>query len=84
MNGHTENNSRCVSSNQASRSRMPHIENFNGKFRDECLNEHRFLSMPHARETIDALHQKYNDERPAVRWVTCSRSDLQKFSLGLR
>jgi hypothetical protein len=27
-----------------------YIESFNGKFRDECLNERWFLSMAHARE----------------------------------
>ena len=41
-----------------------YIESFNGKFRDECLNEHWFLSMRHAREIIDAWRQEYNDERP--------------------
>jgi putative transposase len=29
------------------------VESFNGRFRDECLNEHRFLSMRHAREIIE-------------------------------
>ena len=42
-----------------------YIESFNGKFRDECLNEHWFLSMRHAREVIAAWHQEYNEERPA-------------------
>ena len=37
---------------------------FNGKFRDECLNEHWFLSMPHARQVIAEWRQEYNDERP--------------------
>ena len=41
-----------------------YIESFNGKFRDECLNEHWFLSMKHARLVIDAWRQEYNDERP--------------------
>jgi putative transposase len=27
-----------------------YIESFNGKFRDECLNEHWFMSMRHARQ----------------------------------
>lgn len=29
-----------------------YIECFDGKFRDECLNEHWFLSMRHARALI--------------------------------
>lgn len=41
-----------------------YIESFNGKFRDECLNEHWFLSMRHARQEIEGWRQEYNDERP--------------------
>lgn len=41
-----------------------YIESFNGKFRDECLNEHWFLSMRHAREVIAAWRDEYNAERP--------------------
>lgn len=41
-----------------------YIESFNGRFRDECLNEHWFLSMRHAREVIEAWRQEYNNERP--------------------
>jgi putative transposase len=41
-----------------------YIESFNGKFRDECLNEHWFLSMRHAREVIAAWREEYNAERP--------------------
>jgi putative transposase len=41
-----------------------YIENFNGKFRNECLNEHWFISMRHAREMIETRRHKYNDKRP--------------------
>lgn len=41
-----------------------YVESFNGKFRDECLNEHWFLSMRHAREVIATWRQQYNEERP--------------------
>ncbi len=41
-----------------------YIESFNGKFRDECLNEHWFLSMRHAQQVIAAWRMEYNDERP--------------------
>lgn len=40
------------------------IESFNGKLRDECLNEHEFLNLPHARELIDAFRDDYNLNRP--------------------
>ena len=41
-----------------------YIESFNGKFRDECLNEHWFLSLTHARSIIEAWRVEYNTERP--------------------
>jgi len=37
---------------------------FNGKFRDECLNEHWFISLAHARSIIEAWRIEYNTERP--------------------
>ena len=41
-----------------------YIESFNGKFRDECLNEHWFISLAHARNVIEAWRIEYNTERP--------------------
>ena len=41
-----------------------YIESFNGRFRDECLNEHWFTSLAHARAVIEDWRRKYNDERP--------------------
>src|SRR5690349_14614457 len=41
-----------------------YIESFNGKFRDECLNEHWFISLAHARDIIEAWRIEYNTERP--------------------
>ena len=41
-----------------------YIESFNGKFRDECLNEHWFISLAQAREIIEAWRLEYNTERP--------------------
>ncbi len=41
-----------------------YIESFNGRFRDECLNEHWFTSLAHARAIIEAWRREYNDERP--------------------
>jgi putative transposase len=40
-----------------------YIESFNGKFRDECLNEHWFVTMAHARRVIEAWRIEYNTER---------------------
>ena len=41
-----------------------YIDSFNGKFRDECLNEHWFISMADARRIIEAWRIEYNTERP--------------------
>jgi putative transposase len=40
------------------------VESFNGKFRDECLNEHWFASVAEARVLIDAWRVDYNTLRP--------------------
>jgi len=41
-----------------------YVESFNGKFRDECLNEHWFMSLAHARAVIGAWRRDYNEGRP--------------------
>ena len=41
-----------------------YIESFNGRFRDECLNEHWFTSLAHAQAIIKAWRREYNEERP--------------------
>ena len=41
-----------------------YVESFNGKFRDECLNEHWFVSLADARTIIEGWRQTYNGERP--------------------
>ncbi len=41
-----------------------YVESFNGRLRDECLNEHWFTSLLHARAVIRAWTQEYNEERP--------------------
>jgi putative transposase len=41
-----------------------YIESFNGRLRDECLNEHWFTSLGHARVVIEAWRREYNEERP--------------------
>ena len=41
-----------------------YIESFNGKFRDECLNEHVFVSLYKAQEIIESWRKDYNANRP--------------------
>lgn len=40
------------------------IGSFNGRFRDECLNDHWFTSQQHASVIIEAWRKEYNEERP--------------------
>jgi putative transposase len=41
-----------------------HIESFNGRLRDECLNVHQFLSLDDARAMTEAWRMDYNHHRP--------------------
>jgi putative transposase len=40
------------------------VESLNGRFRDECLNEHVFRGLPMARRIIEAWRLDYNACRP--------------------
>jgi len=41
-----------------------YVESLNGRLRDECLNEHWFTSLAHARVEIERWRREYNEERP--------------------
>ncbi|SFU17810.1 putative transposase [Pseudovibrio denitrificans] len=40
------------------------VESFNGRLRDECLNEHLFENLSHARSLIEQWRNDYNHQRP--------------------
>ena len=40
------------------------IESFNGRLRDECLNESVFSTIEQARRIVETWRQHYNSERP--------------------
>jgi putative transposase len=40
------------------------VESLNGRFRDECLNEHVFRGLPMARRIVEAWRLDYNADRP--------------------
>lgn len=40
------------------------VESFNGRFRDECLNEHQFSTLTQARLIIEEWRVDYNCGRP--------------------
>jgi putative transposase len=48
------------------------IESFNGRLRDELLNETLFRSLPHARAVLEAWRRDYNETRPHSKlgWMT--------------
>jgi putative transposase len=58
------------------------IESFNGRLRQECLNQHWFTSLEDARRTVEDWRPEYNEVRPhsslgnktpieyAAEWIT--------------
>jgi len=65
-----------------------YIESFNGRFRDECLNENWFLTLEHARGIIEKWRIDYNNERPhsSLGYLTPEefiRQESGKFSTGM-
>src|SRR5437868_12221524 len=48
------------------------VESFNGRLRDELLNETLFKSLPHARAVLEAWRRDYNEARPHSKlgWMT--------------
>jgi len=58
-----------------------YIESFNGKFRDECLNEHWFTSLAQARQVIADWRRDYNEVRPHS---SCGRIPPAQFAANHR
>ena len=54
-----------------------YIESFNGKFRDECLNEQWFETLAQARAAIAVWRQDYNEVRPHS---SCGRMPPAKYA----
>jgi putative transposase len=61
-----------------------YIESFNGKFRDECLNEHWFMGLEHARELIEAWRIDYNHVRPHSSLDNATPEEFARAHAGLR
>ncbi len=65
-----------------------YIESFNGRLRDECLNENWFLTLEHARGIIEKWRMDYNTVRPhsSLGYLTPEefiRQESVKFSTGI-
>lgn len=64
------------------------VESFNGRLRDECLNEHVLSSLAEARRIIENWRIDYNTLRPDTSLggltppVFASRSDQDQISAG--
>jgi putative transposase len=41
-----------------------YLESFNGRLRDECLNENRFVNLEQAQRTIEAWRYDGNEDKP--------------------
>lgn len=55
-----------------------YIESFNGKFRDECLNQEWFTSLADARRIIEAWRKDYNEVRPHSSLANQSPSEFER------
>jgi len=58
-----------------------YVESFNGKFRDECLNSHWFMSMEDARQIIEEWRYDYNEARPHSSLGQLTPSDFARQSI---
>jgi transposase InsO family protein len=57
---------------------------FNGKFRDECLDEHWFLNLAHAIATIEGWRVHYNTVRPRSSLGNRTPEEFARLSMGAR
>lgn len=49
-----------------------YVESFNGKFRDECLNQHWFINLKQAKDIIENWRREYNHKRPHSSLGNCT------------
>ena len=61
-----------------------YVESFNGKFRDECLNEHWFVSLADAQRVIEAWRVDYNTVRPHSSLEGVTPEQFARASAGAR
>ena len=59
-----------------------YVESFNGKCRDECLNEHWFVSLADAQALIEAWRIDYNTVRPHSALKGCTPEQFALASAG--
>jgi putative transposase len=59
------------------------IESFNGRLRDECLNEHWFVSLGDARRLVEAWRLDYNRVRPHSSLANRTPEEYRQELVGL-
>jgi len=60
------------------------IESFNGKLRDECLNQNQFVALAEAQVVITAFGREFNDERPHSAFGTTPSTFAARHPFGLK
>lgn len=60
------------------------VESFNGKFRDECLSQHWFLSLEDAAARIEDWRVDYNKNRPHSALGNRTPEEFARQAAGLR
>ena len=61
-----------------------YVESFNGKFRDECLNEHWFVNLADAQAIIECWRIDYNTVRPHSALDGATPDQFAQTSTGAR
>jgi putative transposase len=59
-----------------------YVESFNGKLRDECLNQHHFTDLLDACELIEDWRSDYNDVRPHTSLAGLTPAEFVRRSTG--
>ena len=61
------------------------IESFNGKFREECLDQNWFINLNDAKQIVEEWRQEYNKERPhsAIGYMTPEEFAKKELAMDL-
>jgi putative transposase len=59
-----------------------YVESFNGRLRDECLNENWFITVSHAKEVTETWRIDYNEGRPHTSLSGMTPSEYAKITVG--
>jgi len=58
------------------------VESFNGRLRDECLNEHLFRGLTDARRILEDWRDDYNHARPHTSLGGLTPTEFATRSMG--